>query len=176
MPQILWTQYFLEAQGYDVKESIVNQDNQSAILLEKNGRTSSRKRTRHIHIRYFSVADRVALKEVSIQYCPTGEMVADFFTKPLQGALFKKFRNFIMNIDPPADRLSDHRSVLGSEKVTRIPCGRITDRKVRFGGEPHDEVDLLWVFVNFLEGFSEYIFIGYETTERIGYSFSLEYT
>jgi hypothetical protein len=38
MPQILWTRYFLEAQGYGVKDSIVNQDNQSAILLEKNGR------------------------------------------------------------------------------------------------------------------------------------------
>ena len=54
MPQILWTRYFLEAQGYyDVKDSIIFQDNQSAILLEKNGKASSRKRTRHINIRYF---------------------------------------------------------------------------------------------------------------------------
>jgi Reverse transcriptase (RNA-dependent DNA polymerase) len=37
LPQILWTRYFLEAQGYTIKESIVYQDNQSAILLEKNG-------------------------------------------------------------------------------------------------------------------------------------------
>jgi hypothetical protein len=76
----------------------VNQDKQSTILLEKNGCALSGKRTRHINIRYFFVADRVASKEVSIQYCPTGEMVADFFMKPLQGALFQKFRNFIMNV------------------------------------------------------------------------------
>jgi hypothetical protein len=53
MPLILWTRYFLDAQGYDVKENKVFQDNQSAMLLEKNGRRSSSRRTRHINIRYF---------------------------------------------------------------------------------------------------------------------------
>ena len=88
MPQVLWTRYFLEAQGYGVKDSVIYQDNQRAILLEKNERASSGKRTRHINIRYFFVADRVAANEVSIEYCPTGDMVADFFTKPLQGSQF----------------------------------------------------------------------------------------
>ena len=42
MPQVLWTRYFLEAQGFKVTDSTVYQDNQqSAILLEKNGRGSS---------------------------------------------------------------------------------------------------------------------------------------
>jgi hypothetical protein len=91
LPQILWTRYFLEAQGYGVEESIIYQDNQSAILLAKNGRGSSSKRTRHINIRYFFVADRIASKEVRVEYCPTGEMIAVFFTKPLQGTLFRKF-------------------------------------------------------------------------------------
>jgi hypothetical protein len=54
MPQILWTQYFLKAQGYEVVDSVLyQQDNKSAILLENNGRASSSKRTRHINIRYF---------------------------------------------------------------------------------------------------------------------------
>ena len=114
LPQILWTRYFLEAQGYGVEESVVYQDNQSAILLAKNGRGSSSKRTRHINIRYFFVADRIASKEVKVEYCPTGEMIADYFTKPLQGTLFRKFRDFIMNIDPlpTMARLEDRRSVL----------------------------------------------------------------
>jgi hypothetical protein len=60
MPQVLWTSYFLEAQGYAVSDSVVYQDNQSVILLEKNGRASSSKRTRHINIRYFFVTDRIA--------------------------------------------------------------------------------------------------------------------
>ena len=43
MPQVLWTKYFLKAQGYQVTDNVVYQDNQSAILLEKNGRGSSGK-------------------------------------------------------------------------------------------------------------------------------------
>jgi hypothetical protein len=43
-------------------------------------------------------------------------MMADFFTKPLQGTLFRKFRDFIMNVDPlpTQTRLEDQRSVLGN--------------------------------------------------------------
>jgi hypothetical protein len=115
LPQILWTRYFLEAQGYGTIDSIVYQDNQSAILLEKNGRASSSKRTRHLNIRYFFVTDRINAGEVEIQYCPTTAMIADFFTKPLQGTLFKSFRDFIMNVDHGAQRTRDHRSVLEPE-------------------------------------------------------------
>jgi len=98
LPQVIWTRNFLECQGYKVTELVVHQENQSAILLEKNGRGSSSKRTRHINIRYFFITNRVKSGEVSIKYCPTEEMIADFFTKPLQGAKFKKFRNLILNI------------------------------------------------------------------------------
>jgi hypothetical protein len=98
MPQVLWTRYFLEAQGYEVRDNKIYQDNQSTMLLAKNGRASSGKRTRHINIRYFFVADRVKSGEVSIDYCPTGEMLGDFFTKPLQGVAFKKFRAKILNL------------------------------------------------------------------------------
>jgi Reverse transcriptase (RNA-dependent DNA polymerase) len=45
MPQVLWTKYFLSAQGYEIETSTIYQDNQSAILLEKNGRASSGKHT-----------------------------------------------------------------------------------------------------------------------------------
>ena len=48
MPAILWTRYFLKAQGYDVKENILYQDNKSSILLARNGKASSSKRTKHI--------------------------------------------------------------------------------------------------------------------------------
>ena len=57
MPMVIWMRYFLEAQGYGVKDNIVYQDNQSAILLEKNGKASSSKRTKHINIRYFFVKE-----------------------------------------------------------------------------------------------------------------------
>jgi hypothetical protein len=98
MPLILWTRYFLDAQGYDVKENKVFQDNQSAILLEKNGRRSSSRRTRHINIRYFFVTDRMQSKELTVEYCPTGDMLADMFTKPLQGGAFRRFRQAVLNL------------------------------------------------------------------------------
>ena len=34
-----------------------------------------------------------------VSHCPTDRMVANFFTKPLQGTSFRKFRNLIMNHD-----------------------------------------------------------------------------
>jgi len=98
MPMVVWTRYFLMAQGYEVQESKVFQDNQSAILLERNGKASSSKRTRHINVRYFFVTDRAQAGEVKIGYCPTDDMVGDFFTKPLQGGKFRKFRNLILNV------------------------------------------------------------------------------
>jgi hypothetical protein len=50
-------------------------------------------------------------------------MVADFFTKALQGSLFKKFRDLIMNIkaDPTDAHPSDRRSVLGIRNGVKSP-------------------------------------------------------
>jgi hypothetical protein len=87
-PQMAWTAYFLKDQGVEVVDTILYQDNMSAMLLEKNGRMSSSKRTRHMNIRYFFIKDRVQNKEVIIEHCPTSDMIADYFTKPLQGKQF----------------------------------------------------------------------------------------
>lgn len=86
MPQVLWTTYFLKSQGYTTDHATVYQDNKSAILLEKNGRASSSKRTRHINVRYLFIKDRIDKKEIVVEYCPTSIMMADFYTKPLQGS------------------------------------------------------------------------------------------
>jgi hypothetical protein len=63
--------------------------------------------TRHINIQYFFISDRVNMKEVSLHWCPTKKMVADFWTKPLQGSHFRKLRDYIMGrvrcVKPKAD-------------------------------------------------------------------------
>jgi hypothetical protein len=100
MAQVIWTRYFLRAQGYDAGPSTLYQDNMSAMLLEKNGRMSSGKRTRHINIRYFFVMDRIKSGEVTLEHCSTEDMIGDFFTKPLQGQAFYKFRKAILNLQP----------------------------------------------------------------------------
>jgi hypothetical protein len=93
---ILWTKLFLEAQGYDVDKNIVYQDNKSAILLETNGKKSSGKQARALNIRYFFITDQVEKGNVQIEHCGTDNMVGDFFTKPLQGKKFQRFRNNIL--------------------------------------------------------------------------------
>ena len=112
IPQVIWTRLFLIEQGIKVSESVVYQDFMSAMLLEKNGRQSSTKRTRHIKIRFFFVKDRIEAKEVKIKHCPTNTMIGDFFAKPLQGAQFRLLLGHIMNIDPTSDYWTGHRSVL----------------------------------------------------------------
>ena len=89
---------FMKEQGYPVKIKLY-QDNQSAIKMEKNGRNSCTGNSRHIKIRYFFVKDLVDKGEVEIVYCPTEQMLADYFTKPLQGELFRRFRKVIMGWD-----------------------------------------------------------------------------
>jgi hypothetical protein len=93
----------MEAQGYQVQDNILFQDNKSAILLEKNGKALSSKRTKHVNIRYFFITDRVDKGNVSLIWCLTGDMIRDFMTKPLQGALFRKFRDQIMGVVPAQD-------------------------------------------------------------------------
>ena len=92
----LWLGYFLDEQGYKLKSNLIHQDNQSVMKMEVNGRTSCTRNPRHVNIKYFFIKDRVNKGEVDITYCLTGQMVTDFFTKPLQGSLFKKFKSIIM--------------------------------------------------------------------------------
>jgi len=98
MTLALWTQKFMEAQGYHIGDNVIYQDNQSAMLLERNGRASSGRRTRHIDIRYFFINDRIHDGDLRVEYCPTEDMIGDFFTKPLQGSQFRKLRNMILNV------------------------------------------------------------------------------
>ena len=81
---------------HSIKENILKQDNKSTILLLENGKKSSSKRTRAINIRYFFLTDQIEKGNLSVEYCPTGEMWADFMSKPLTGKLFKKFMKLIM--------------------------------------------------------------------------------
>jgi hypothetical protein len=57
-------------------------------------------------------------------------MVADAFMKPLQGTLFRKFCDYIMNIDPHTNSASDHRSVLRNHEsaiTDSTTDGKMTD-------------------------------------------------
>ena len=67
-----------------IHNNVIYQDNQSAIILEKNGSRSSSKRTSHINIRYSFITDRIINQEASVEFCPTLDMIGDYFKKALQ--------------------------------------------------------------------------------------------
>ena len=54
------------------------------------------KHSLHLNIRHFYFANAIKRKEVEIGYCPTKVMLEDFFTKPLQENVFRKFRAVIL--------------------------------------------------------------------------------
>ena len=87
---------FMMAQGIKVADNILYQDNKSAIMLEKNGRASSSKRTKHIEVWYYYVVGWIEKEDLSVVWCPTDKMIADILIKPLQGKVFHKFRDVLM--------------------------------------------------------------------------------
>jgi hypothetical protein len=105
---IEWISLFMKCQVKDYPEgdplkmlgtkNLAKQDNTSTIKLANNGRRSCGQRTRHINIRYFYITDKIKDGTVVVTYCPTKEMISDYFTKPLQGSLFRQHRNAIMGV------------------------------------------------------------------------------
>ncbi len=66
MPDMLWSSYFMQSQGYNVEIIELYQDNKSTELLVTNGRFLSGKRTKHIKAKFFLVKDRIKNKEMSV--------------------------------------------------------------------------------------------------------------
>ncbi len=124
LPTMQWAKSFMMDQGYDL-ETAIKEDNKSTMLLMKNGRLSAGKRTKHLDIRYFYVKDLLERGIVSIEHCATEDMVADFFTKPIQGKRFQILRDVILNRNTEASP-SQYRSVLGNS-TENIVSGETRD-------------------------------------------------
>ena len=122
LPNTIWMQNFLREQGYELNESVYHQDNESAMKLEKNGRSSAGQKSRHIDIRFFWIKDRTEANGIKIDHCPTLKMLADFFTKPLQGHLFRRFRDVILGHCPIAS-LHDSPVTPSEERVGKGRTG-----------------------------------------------------
>ena len=66
-----------------MKNGLLYQDNQAAMLIQNNGVLSRMRRSRHIDIRFFFIKDRIERGEMEVAFCGTDDMIADFLTKPL---------------------------------------------------------------------------------------------
>ena len=110
MTFVMWMKHFFESQVRSINvnsllkplgsDVTIEQDNTSAIQLERNGWKSSSKRTKHINVRYFYITDRLKAGDVSrVIYKPTGDMESDYLTKALQGKEFHAHLKTLMGLD-----------------------------------------------------------------------------
>ena len=76
--------------------------------MEKNGKKSSTKNTKCINVYYYFRKVRVENGYVVIKNFPTKEMLGGDFTKPLQVAMFRKFRAESMNIPDDLEMVYGH--------------------------------------------------------------------
>lgn len=75
---------------------MIYEDNQGTIALAKN--PVSRQRCKHIDIKYHFVRSTVNNGEVSLEYCPTDQMVADLLTKPATKVNLLTFSMFFFGL------------------------------------------------------------------------------
>ena len=68
------------------------------MLLAETGNQSSSQWTHHLNVRYYFATDKIAKGEIQIDHCGSSHMIADYFTKPLQGCLFKNFQELVLNV------------------------------------------------------------------------------
>jgi len=87
-------QRFLKSLKID-SECIIYQDNTSTKEIITNHNVNDK--SKHIKIRYYWLKERVREGEVKIIYIPTEQMLADLMTKAVQGKLFYKLRNKVLN-------------------------------------------------------------------------------
>ena len=131
-----------------IDSSLLYQDNKSAILVAKNGRLSAGKASRHIHHRFFLIADKIKKGDVPVEHQGTKEMWADGNTEPLQGAGFRLFKSKIMGIpedydyDDEADRVRTHPLLLPKPKeAVVVPSAdlQVLAKTLGVKGQDHEE-------------------------------------
>ena len=98
-----------------------------------------------MNIRYFYVTEQIKKKAIHVTHCPMGEMIGDFFTKPLQGSQFIKMRNYVMGVEEtgyqvlPRSVLSIH-DTMGIRKQKFIGTRKHNSEVVKMG-DGHVTID-----------------------------------
>jgi hypothetical protein len=61
-------------------------------------------KTKHIGMKWHFLKDHVEQGTIKLRYLPTDKMVADMFTKPLQGPALTRHRSAILGGEDPMQR------------------------------------------------------------------------
>lgn len=87
----VWLSRFLDELGYHVTPVPMKIDNQGAIQLTKN--PQFHKKSKHIEKRFHKSRELVKNGEITPEYVPSAENIADPLTKPLLRERFTTLRN-----------------------------------------------------------------------------------
>ena len=89
--EAIWLRSLLaELDFKQANPTAIQQDNQSAIALANN--PTNHKRTKHIDIAHHFVRECKEEKKITLEYCPTQNIIADVMTKPLTREKFERCR------------------------------------------------------------------------------------
>jgi hypothetical protein len=92
--EAMWIRRFLAELGFTAEQpTTIYEDNQGCIKFVSDCRLSSR--SKHIAVRQSFIHEAIQAREVTLQYQPTKEMVADMLTKALPPTLFQKHRDVV---------------------------------------------------------------------------------
>ena len=87
-------QWFENVEGIGKQEPVlIYEDNQGTIALSYN--PVCRQRSKHIDIRYHFIREVLSNGSITLEYCPTSDMVADVLTKSSTKFQLYKFRDYI---------------------------------------------------------------------------------
>ena len=90
--EVIWLRQLLSDIGFpQTTPSTIFCDNQSTIHLASTEVVSPK--SKHIAIRYHFIKEQVSSGTIALKYIPTGDNLADFMTKPLEGSRFLNFRD-----------------------------------------------------------------------------------
>ena len=79
--------------GLNIQSVPLHGDNQGAIALVKN--PIQHNRSKHIDIKFHFIREKYNQKLIEISYIPTGENIADVFTKPMTKPKLNTFSKII---------------------------------------------------------------------------------
>ena len=90
--EAVWMRQLLSDLGREVVgATTIQEDNQSAICMAKSPQFHGR--AKHIDIKFHFVREQVNEGKIKLEYCQTGDMIADMLTKGLSHAQLSKLRS-----------------------------------------------------------------------------------
>lgn len=92
--EAVWMRMLLKDVGYKQKQpTTIFEDNQSCIKFIQNEKAAGR--IKHLNVKRSFIRDVMEKGEVSVDYCPSEDNIADILTKPVPAGNFKNFASRI---------------------------------------------------------------------------------